>query len=75
MTLSKILRLSLENFRKQTDGIEKAELRTEASESGDFTEVEVRIEAGAIPADELEHATRHRQESRKAGEKDILANA
>ena len=38
-----------ENFRNQTDDIEKAELRTEASESGDFTEVEVRIEAGAVP--------------------------
>ena len=45
-----------ENFRKQTDGIEKAELRTKASETTDFTEVEVRIEAGAVPADELEHA-------------------
>ena len=45
-----------ENFRKQTSMIKKAELRTFASESEHSTEVEIRIEAGDVPADELEHA-------------------
>ena len=45
-----------ENFRKQTSVIQKAELRTSASETGDSTEVEVRIQAGEVPGDELEHA-------------------
>ena len=45
-----------DNFRKLTSTIKKAELRTSASESADLTEVEVSIEAGNVPADELEHA-------------------
>ena len=45
-----------ENFREQTSIINKAELRTSASETEYSTEVEIRIEAGDLPADELEHA-------------------
>ena len=45
-----------ENFRKQTSVIQRAELHTSASETADSTEVEVRIQAGEVPGDELEHA-------------------
>ena len=45
-----------ENFRKQTSVIQKAELLTSASENGDSTEVEIRIQAGEVPGDKLEHA-------------------
>jgi SNF2 family DNA or RNA helicase len=44
-----------DNFRKHTSSIKRAELRTSATESEDGTEVEVRIEAGDVPTDELEH--------------------
>jgi SNF2 family DNA or RNA helicase len=45
-----------ENFRRQTSFIQKAELHTSAFENGDSSEVEVRIQAGEVPGDELEHA-------------------
>ena len=46
-----------ENFRRLTSGIMRAELRTSATDSDEEgAEVEVRIEAGDVPPDELEHA-------------------
>ncbi len=45
-----------ENFRRLTSGIMRAELRTSATEDDEGAEVEVRIEAGEVPPDELEHA-------------------
>jgi len=45
-----------QNFKNLTSSIQKAEIRTSASESSDLAEVEICIEAGNVPADELEHA-------------------
>jgi SNF2 family DNA or RNA helicase len=45
-----------DNFRNLTSAIQKAELRTSASESNELAEVEVSIHAGDVPTDELEHA-------------------
>ena len=45
-----------ENFRRLTSSIQKAEIHTKASESSDRAEVEISIEAGNVPSDELEHA-------------------
>lgn len=45
-----------ENFKRLTSSIQKAEIHTKASESSDRAEVEISIEAGNVPSDELEHA-------------------
>lgn len=45
-----------ENFKRLTSSIQKAEIHTKASESSDRAEVEINIEAGNVPSDELEHA-------------------
>ena len=45
-----------ENFKHLTSSIQKAEIHTKASESSDLAEVEISIEAGNVPADELDHA-------------------
>ena len=45
-----------ENFKHLTSSIQKAEIHTKASESSDLAEVEISIEAGNVPSDELEHA-------------------
>ena len=62
-----------ENFRQLTSGIQRAELRTSASESDeDGAEVEVRIEAGDVPPDELEHALATGQNHVRHGNKVYL---
>ena len=45
-----------DNFKKHTASIRKAVVRTFASESDDKTEVQIRIEAGEVSQDDLEHA-------------------
>ena len=62
-----------DNFRQLTSGIQRAELRTSASESDeDGAEVEVRIEAGDVPSDELEHALATGQNHVRHGNKVYL---
>ena len=45
-----------DNFKRQTKNIAKAKLRAKGTESFDETILEVRIEAGTIPQEEIEHA-------------------
>ena len=45
-----------DNFKKHTASIRKAAVRTFASESDDKTEIQIRIEAGEVSQDDLEHA-------------------
>ena len=45
-----------DNFRKHTSTIKYAQLKTSATECEDAAEVEVSIQAGDVPPDELEHA-------------------
>ena len=45
-----------DNFKKHFSSIRKAVVRTFASESDDKTEVQIRIEAGEVSQDDLEHA-------------------
>ena len=45
-----------ENFQKLTAGIQKAEIRTLAKETSGISEVEVRINAGMIPEEDIENA-------------------
>lgn len=61
-----------DNFRKLTSGIKRAELRTSATESEDGAEVEVRIEAGDVPPDELDHALATGQNHVRHGQKVYL---
>jgi SNF2 family DNA or RNA helicase len=62
-----------DNFRQLTSGIKQAELRTSASESDeDGADVEVRIEAGDVPPDELEHALATGQNHVRHGNKVYL---
>jgi SNF2 family DNA or RNA helicase len=61
-----------DNFRKHTSSIERAELRTSATEDEEGSEVEVRIEAGDVPPDELEHAIATGQNHVRHGEKVYL---
>ncbi|MBN37454.1 MAG: serine/threonine protein kinase [Opitutae bacterium] len=62
-----------DNFRQLTSGIQRAELSTSASESDeDGAEVEVRIEAGDVPPDELEHALATGQNHVRHGNKVYL---
>jgi SNF2 family DNA or RNA helicase len=61
-----------DNFRKLTSGIKRAELRTSATESENGAEVEVRIEAGDVPPDELDHALATGQNHVRHGSKVYL---
>ena len=61
-----------DNFRNLTSGIKRAELRASATETGDGAEVEVRIVAGDVPPDELEHALATGQNHVRHGQKVYL---
>lgn len=61
-----------DNFKRQTKNITKAKLRVKGTESFDETILEVRIEAGTIPQEEIEHALATGKNNLRDGKKVYL---